>query len=139
MKTLKSILAAFFTPVTTGVGGCLHATASAWVMRALALCTMLVIAGCGGTNRVIQVIPKATGGGGGVVELSYEREWDPFNFLGKKQVNWQAAQSNAVKRCKAWGYSGASRFDAETQRCISRFSDGGCSTAIVTIKYQCTK
>ena len=141
MKTLKTIFTAFFAPVTTAIVSCLRVQTdklkSVWTMRALTICTILLISGCGASpNRITHVTPKATGGGGGIVEMSYEVAIGILS--GTTHVNWDAAQANAVKRCKAWGYSGASRFDAQTQKCIVAHR-GDCFRVLYTAKYQCTK
>ncbi|NCC61992.1 MAG: hypothetical protein EOM12_13875 [Verrucomicrobiae bacterium] len=67
----------------------------------------------------------------GKVTLTYE-----YGLFEKPVADWEAANSQAVARCKAWGYSGAESFGAQQEECVNH--DGNdCYRYRGTINYQC--
>lgn len=77
--------------------------------------------------------PLPTGGSkaDGLVEMSYES-------LGLEipNVDWEAAQRSATKRCQAWGYARADAFEGTRSQC-SMMGMYGCNAETVTRTYQC--
>jgi len=53
------------------------------------------------------------------------------------KVDWSAAQSSAVQRCRAWGYSSANAFDGDARRCESSDIYGSCTMTTISRTYQC--
>lgn len=79
-------------------------------------------------------VPQATGGSkaDGIVELSYT-----YGGFEKPDVQWDQALISAQQRCEAWGYSKADAFGGTTSQCQA-MSGYGCTSFLVTAKYQCT-
>lgn len=82
-----------------------------------------------------RAVPKATSSSraDGAVRLSFE-----YAMLRKPVVNWSEAKASATKRCAAWGYSGAEKFEASARKCVARNAGGVCLSWGVTITCQCT-
>jgi hypothetical protein len=93
-------------------------------------------------NSVVLVISCATqkalvpvGGSraDGTVNLAFE-----YNIFEKPELDRVAAQSAAVQRCTAWGYTGAEAFGGAMQKCEAMNGYGNCLKWMVTVTYQCT-
>ncbi len=106
-------------------------------------------------SSVIQ--PTASGGSraDGVIQFSYSH-----GVFVRPRIDWGSVDQDAVSRCRAWNYQGASRFDAPTRQCIAQMPQaqpvgnagqqrytlepaqfpGGaqCSAYQYTVTYQCT-
>ncbi|PWR03079.1 hypothetical protein DKT77_09105 [Meridianimarinicoccus roseus] len=53
------------------------------------------------------------------------------------QVDWDAAQRNALSRCNAWGYRNANPFEGVQTTCQAA-NGYGCLQATTARTYQCT-
>jgi putative integron gene cassette protein len=89
----------------------------------------------GVTACATQVTPAPTGGSkaDGIVTLSYE--------LGEFQqaiIDSNRAMQNALKRCQAWGYSSAEKFEGQKRQCLQYGGFGGCARYLISEDYQCT-
>ena len=91
---------------------------------------MIVLVGCA-SQKVLQ----ATGGSrsDGVVNLSFET-----GAFESPVVDWNQANTVALKRCQAWGYTAAEAFGGSTSQCQLYNGYGNCLRAFVTVPYQCT-
>src|ERR1700677_4970953 len=80
------------------------------------------------------VTPFSTGGSrsDGIVELTYD-----YGYLQSPVVDTARAQTEALKRCNVWGYSGADPFEGQRSVC-DQYGNLGCYHTTVTMKYQCT-
>lgn len=87
------------------------------------------------SSCAINIVPEATGGSrsDGIVEFSYE-----YGALRRPEVDWAAADGQAVQRCAAWGYSSASAFSAPARECAMTDAAGSCLRFKVTRRYQCS-
>ena len=97
--------------------------------RLIALVGLCVLAGC-----EVEKTPVPTDGSkaDGSVVLSYQ-----VGAYEIPKVDWSAAQSSAVQRCRAWGYSSASAFDGDMRRCESSDIYGSCTMTTISRTYQC--
>jgi hypothetical protein len=89
-----------------------------------------ILAGC-----AVDKYPEATGGSrsDGTVKLSYQvGQWE------QPQVHMDTAQQTAIAKCNVWGYTGAEAFGGNETRCQAFNGYGTCTSAIVTMTYQCT-
>lgn len=67
------------------------------------------------------------------VKMAYE-----YGLFERPVVNHQEAHDKAVKRCAAWGYTGAESFDNGYKTCIAQnYQSGGCNAYRVTKEFQC--
>lgn len=83
------------------------------------------------------ITPQATGGSkaDGIVTLSYD-----VGQMQKPIVNWESAELEAERRCKAWGYKKAEAFGGSTRSCVQYGGfGGGCAVNQYTHSYQCLK
>jgi hypothetical protein len=103
-------------------------------MKNLILGVLVVLVGCAA------VLPLATTGGSkadGTVVLTTQ-----FNHFQKPSnpdvLVTEDAHQQALRRCAAWNYTGAERFDAVRTRCIQPTGFGGCQMYEASIVYQCT-
>ena len=106
----------------------------------LTIALALVLFGCGGPP--VTKVPKAIGGSkaDGTIRMAYdEGAYETVN------INWQAADANALRRCKAWGYTAAESFAGGTRKCVERgrgiFNGvpvGQCARYQHTKDYQCS-
>ncbi len=55
------------------------------------------------------------------------------------KIDWDAAQANAAKRCRAWGYSKADAFEGQATSCQRSDFYGNCLETVVRKTYQCTR
>ena len=89
---------------------------------------LILLVGC-----AVEKTPVATGGSkaDASVVMSY-------NIGGFEQptVNWDVAQVNARKRCRAWGYSKAEAFEGTNNICTAH-NAYGCIAQTVNKTYQC--
>jgi|SaaInlStandDraft_1057018.scaffolds.fasta_scaffold440080_1 hypothetical protein len=96
---------------------------------ALAVVALGLLAAC-----EVEKTPVPTDGSkaDGSVVLSYQ-----VGAYEIPKVDWSAAQSSAVQRCRAWGYSSASAFDGDVRRCESSDVYGSCTMTTISRTYQC--
>ena len=64
--------------------------------------------------------------------MQYEHGFEEYN------LHWEQAQSDAMERCRAWGYSGAQFADSGTIQCIKSL-EYGCVRWRVTYTCQCSE
>ena len=100
----------------------------------------LTLAGC--TKTTVYKIPQATSGSkaDGTVRLAYEA-------TAREDVipNWANAEGNALKRCRAWGYTRVNAFAGALTQCtevgqgllVNGAVPGGCARQIIYRDYQC--
>ena len=102
--------------------------------KTLILCVIL-LAGC----ATKYITPRATGGSkaDATVQISYEA--DTYLLASPFEFKWEEEQQIAIKRCQAWGYSAATRFD-DVQETCSRLGiySHKCVAHRWTVNYQCT-
>lgn len=100
-------------------------------MRKIGVAIILIgtLAGC-----EVEKTPVPTDGSkaDGSVVLSYQV--GPYEI---PKVDWTAAQTNAVQRCRAWGYSSADAFDGNVRRCEASDIYGSCTMTTISRTYQC--
>lgn len=79
--------------------------------------------------------PVPTGGSrsDALVEMSYD-----VGAYETPVVDWQTAQTSALKRCQAWGYRKADPFEGVREQCMQYNGYGSCLRGTVTRTYQCT-
>lgn len=79
-------------------------------------------------------IPQASGGSrsDGIIEMSFN-----YGLFEKPEIQWDKALTEAVARCKSWGYRSAERFNRGTADCQNYDPRYGCINTLVTVKYQC--
>ena len=79
----------------------------------------------------VTVTPVVTGGNraAGTVALTYTHR-------NKDIVDWNAAQGDAIHRCRAWGYQSAELFPVRSSTCIQP-SDYGCMRYRSELEAQC--
>ena len=94
-----------------------------------AVLASFLVSGCT-SNKVLQ----ATGGSrsDGIVNLSYET-----GLFEDPVINWDQANSVALKRCQAWGYTSAEAFGGVNTQCQAYNGYGQCLRAFITVPYQC--
>lgn len=82
----------------------------------------------------INVTPVPTTGSkaDGTVVLSYN-----YGLFQQPNVDLEAAQATALKRCKAWGYKKAEAFEGTSNVCQQYNGYGNCLNMRVDITYQC--
>ena len=100
--------------------------------KSIMILAVFALTGCA-TN----ITPQATGGSkaDGIVNLSYDVE-----ELQKPVIDWEKADAEAVRRCKAWGYKKAEAFGGATRSCVQYGGiGGGCAVRQFTHSYQCLK
>jgi hypothetical protein len=100
------------------------------IMRIIGVLSLLVlVAGCS-----VNKTPVATGGSkaDATVRMSYEE-----SMFESPQVNWAAAQREALARCEAWGYSSVEGFSGIETNCNAYNGYGNCISATHTRTYQC--
>ncbi|MBY6154062.1 YecR-like lipofamily protein [Vannielia litorea] len=97
---------------------------------------ILVILACAGLASCTEVtkVPVPTGGSraDASVVLSYE-----YTALEIVTADWNAAQSSADKRCRAWGYRKADPFQGTVNQCQQTDAYGSCIRGTVSKTYQC--
>lgn len=93
------------------------------------LATTLILSGCA-TQK--QLVPTGGSKADGTVKMSYS-----YGMFESPKVDMQQGAQLAVKRCAAWGYSGAEPFGGYTSVC-SQPSSSGCMETLVSVEYQCT-
>lgn len=103
-------------------------------MRGLLLVSLIAITmtACSANKNM-----AATGGSkaDGIVKMSYS-----YGKFEKPVIDKAQGKRSALKRCKAWGYTGVEPFEASAATCSgSDFIMGGCSRYVVTTEYQCLK
>lgn len=80
-----------------------------------------------------QLVPTGGSRSDGTVDLSYS-----LGAFEKAQIDMVRAQSDALARCKAWGYTAAEPFGGEKRQCQAFDPYVNCSLWTVTVTYQCT-
>ena len=100
-------------------------------MKKIIVCiaVLATIEGCA-TQKLLQAIGGSRADGTVTLALQYG-EFEIAHW------NWNQGQQIAEQRCKAWGYSGAERFNDGIKSCIYR-NQYGCTDYQVTVQYQCT-
>ena len=99
-------------------------------MKTITILFVFLIAGCAAT-----INPSASGGSraDGIVEFSYS-----LGILRRAEIDWNRVDSQAARRCEAWDYANAERFEGTNRECLSTDSSGNCSSYRYTVTYQCT-
>lgn len=97
-------------------------------LRAIAFAVLLVSSSCATVK-----VPQPIGGSkaDATVQLGYA-----YGGFERPQVDWEAANWVATKRCRAWGYSDAESFGGGVSQCTAS-NQYGCVQFFVTITYQC--
>jgi hypothetical protein len=90
----------------------------------------LILGGCS-----VNVTPSPISGSkaDGTVTLSYQ-----YGVFQQPVVDWSTAQSQAMTRCKAWGYTNAEQFGGQNNQCLQYNGYGSCVNTQVNVTYQCT-
>lgn len=80
------------------------------------------------------VVPQPTAGSraDASVTLSYTS-----GLFAPTAPDWDAAQSSANSRCRAWGYSRADAFEGVSRICNARNGYGDCLEEVISRTYQC--
>ncbi len=100
----------------------------------------LGISGC----STVPVVPFDTGGSrsDGIVKMV--APVGTFDIAETMIVDWEAAERDALRRCRQWGYSEVEAFSGISIECLETscysstyYSSCGCSREQVTRNYQC--
>ncbi len=102
---------------------------------------VLIISGCAQTPAK-SVVPQAMGGSkaDGTIKLGYETSPNAPAI-----PDWEGAKQEAVKRCKAWGYTKVDEFSGTETECIEMGAGllingvipGVCARQNIYKNYQC--
>lgn len=93
---------------------------------------MVYLSGC----APMPVYPQSVGGSrsDGIINMTYE-----YGSFTVPDIQWEAANEEAISRCKSWGYKGARAFGGTKEICIDPDVEyGGCNRYQGMITYQCT-
>ncbi len=106
----------------------------------LCFCAVTALISC--APQVVTKVPQAIGGSkaDGTIRLAYD-----LSANESATVDWTAAEGNALRRCKAWGYNRVDAFAGERRQCTERGAGllingalpGSCARETVTKDYQC--
>ena len=97
--------------------------------KLLTLVAVLALSGC--------ATPKHYGASGGskadgTIKMSYT-----YGMFEKPVVDESQALTQAIRRCKVWGYASAEAFDFVNRQCQSTDANGSCTSWLVTKEFQC--
>ncbi|MEM7000891.1 MAG: YecR family lipoprotein [Pseudomonadota bacterium] len=98
--------------------------------KLVALSAVLVLSAC-----TVPMTPQAVSGdrGAGTVTMAYS-----YGLYTRPEVDWEAADAEALRRCQAWGYTEAEPFGGQVTTCNARNGYGSCLDNFVQRQYQCT-
>lgn len=96
-------------------------------MRGLVLVLVALVSGC----AAVVPEPVSADRAAGTVTFVADRRATPFS-----DADWAAAQGEAMRRCKAWGYASA---DAMAVVCDERLIGGRCNDSTLVRQYQCVE
>ena len=100
-------------------------------MRTILL--ILLLASCAGTPPGVRPVTSGLSRADGIVAMT--SRGTIFNPV---SADWRPAQTEADRRCKGWGYSGAGSFSGWQESCRAYDLYGRCTGTAITRFYPCT-
>ena len=103
-------------------------------MRAPLLLLMLLVAACAAPESAgVRPRPAGDSRDEGIVTMS-----SVGTLYNPVSPDWREAQAAADRRCRSWGYDGASSYDGWQEACRIYDFHGRCASNKVTRFYHCS-